>query len=75
MSDIESVEAGRAAEHARDVAETLRSRADTSHLERHQDSIENEELLAFVELSRGELTEPELPTAGTRAQSGELTDE
>lgn len=34
MSDVESVEAGRAAEHARDVAETLRSGADASHRER-----------------------------------------
>lgn len=75
MSDVESVEAGRAAEHARIVAEKLRSRADESHLERLRESIENEELLALFELRRGELTEPEMPTAGERAQSGELTQE
>jgi hypothetical protein len=68
MSDAESVETGRAAEHARVVAEALRSRADDSHLEALRDSIENDELLALFELSRGELTEAETPTAGQRAQ-------
>lgn len=69
MSDVEAVEAGRAAEHARVVAETLRSRADDSQLEDLRESIENDELLALFELSRGELTEPQMPTAGSQAQS------
>jgi hypothetical protein len=62
---------GRAARDARVVAEALRSRADQSHLEKLSESIQNEELLALFELSRGELTETEMPTAGKRAQSGE----
>lgn len=69
MSDAESIETGRAAEHARVVAETLRSRADESQLDDLRESIENEELLALFELSRGELTGPETPTA--EAQSRE----
>lgn len=69
MSDVEAVEAGRAAQHARVVAETLRSRADESQLEELRESIENDELLALFELSRGELTEPQMPTAGSQAQS------
>jgi hypothetical protein len=57
MSGVESVETGRAAEHARVVAEALRSRADPSQLEMLQALIEDDELLALFELSRGELTE------------------
>lgn len=71
MSDEEGVATGRAAEHARVVAEAIRSRAPRGELTRLQDAIENEGILALFELGRGELTEPEAPTAGKRAQSGE----
>ena len=71
MSDVESVEAGRAAEHARVVAEALRSRADRKHLEALKAAIADDEVLALFELSRGELTETDTPTAGQQAQSGD----
>ena len=74
ISDVESVEAGRAAEHARVRAETPRSRVGETRLERLQDSIVKEELRALFELRRDELTEPEMPTAGKRSQSGEFTE-
>lgn len=69
MSDEEGVAAGRAAEHARVVAEALRSRATESDLARLQESIENESILALFELTRGELTEPDVRTATKQAQS------
>lgn len=72
VSDADLVATARAPLHARVVAEALRSRADRSHLEKLQETIENEGLLALFELSRGELTETEMPTAGKQAQSGDL---
>lgn len=60
MSDEEEVATGRAAEHARVVAEGLRSRASRPQLERLRESIENESILALFELTRGELTEADV---------------
>lgn len=59
MSDEEGVATGRAAEHARVVAEGIRSRAHNTDLRRLRDLIENEDILALFELNRGELTETE----------------
>lgn len=71
MSDEEGVATGRAAEHARVVAEALRSRAGRRDLERLGRRIEDEGILALFELSRGELTGPDPPAAGERTRSGE----
>lgn len=56
MSDEEHVELERAAEHARAVAETIRSRSSAEQLDRLRESITNEDLLALFETERGELT-------------------
>lgn len=71
MSDEESVATGRAAEHARVVAEAMSERADEASLEHLVESIANQDILALFETHRGELTELEQPTAGEKAQSGE----
>lgn len=70
-SEEEAVEEGRAADHARVVAQALRARADESQWQRFQASIEEENILALFEFDRGELTDVDQPTAGRRAQSGE----
>lgn len=71
MSGEEAVAAGRAAEHARVVAEALRSRSDPSLLEDLQDAIADDEILALFELTRGEMTTQDRPTAVERTRFGE----
>jgi peroxiredoxin len=51
-----SIASGRPAEHARVVAEALRSRADEGQLRRLERSVEDEDVLSLFEVSRGELT-------------------
>lgn len=63
MSDEEQVESGRAAEHARVVAEAMRKRADRRQLDQIA-RIENEGITALFELVRGEMTTPDAPTPG-----------
>jgi uncharacterized protein (DUF2267 family) len=59
MSQEEGVESTRAAEHARAVAETIRSNADPEQMERLRSTMMNEDLLALFESVRGEFTFPE----------------
>lgn len=63
MSDEEQVESGRAAEHARVVAEAMRRRAGRHELDQIA-RIENEGIAALFELVRGEMTTPDAPTPG-----------
>lgn len=65
MSSEERVESRRAAEHARAVAETIRSRATREQAESLQSAIRDESLLALFETERGELT-----SQPTRRESG-----
>lgn len=73
MSDEEQVESGRAAEHARVVAEAMRKRAGRHQLDQIA-RIENEGITALFELVRGEITTPDAPTPGA-AQRIEGTSE
>ncbi|MGH8945540.1 MAG: DUF2267 domain-containing protein [Acidimicrobiia bacterium] len=61
MSDEEEVESPRAAEHARAVAETIRSRTGSDQLARLRSLVSNEDVLALFETTRGELTSSESP--------------
>ena len=58
-----SVAIGRPAEHARVVAEALARRATPAQLERLQESIADDDVLALFETHRGDLTRKN-PTSG-----------
>lgn len=60
--DDSSIASGRPAEHARVVAEALRSRADESQLRRLVASVDDEDVLSLFETDGGELTAHHLST-------------
>lgn len=67
VSRREPVAMDRAAEHARAVAEAVREQATESELRQLASAIEDDDLLALFEETRGELTTPQTPTEGTEA--------
>ncbi len=64
MSSEEEVESPRAAEHARVVAETIRSHAGPGQIEALRSAIEDETMLALFETVRGEFTSAETSEEG-----------
>lgn len=67
QSNREPVRADRAAEHARAVAGVIRERAPDEDLSRLASLVQDDDILALFEETRGELTTPEAPTEGDRA--------
>lgn len=67
VSRREPVATERGAEHARAVAEAVREQATESELRQLASAIQDDDLLALFEETRGELTTPQTPTEGMEA--------
>lgn len=75
MSDEESVGDGRAAEHARAVAETLGEHAGKDGQRDLQEAITHQGILALFEGVRGEMTPQDVPTKGVEQRHDDIPDE
>lgn len=67
VSRREPVAEDRAAEHARAVASAIREQATAEELEHLASTIQDDDVLALFEETRGGLTAPETPTEGEKA--------
>jgi uncharacterized protein (DUF2267 family) len=72
MSDEESVGDGRAAEHARAVAQTVAEHAGPGGQERIRKAVKHEGMLALFETMRGEVTSADAPTEGESQRREDL---